>query len=403
MNYKSRHSNRRSNKKAIAWALFSQSIWIPALLTDTHDQISTKTNDYDFSGVAANIPNQNLPEEILRPRYPATNTNSLIASSSSRYASNGVVLNTILPKDRDMEKKISVNAPSVPSVAFSAPSKHRSIEVAMNTSIQLKKRQQSQIINAPRSSATSSDLLRRLYSLSDLLGGSLSLRDINEPLMPPVARAERAQVSRSGDPLATIPQMWREPMRKALKNLSDSLKTTTVEGQNNGASLIAVDQARVIHVPSSRVKRFSEVPLALQSDGTVDILNSPDDPEVVEEIRTWSSKQQLPEKGRMAPAVVQLHPLPPQQKSPVSENLTQSNSSSPSEDVKTVQPTQAETSEVQNTSTPPSLSAIPPAPTPPPPVTESHTTSHLPVEVEPTIPEPTPEISSAAVSLGEVQ
>ncbi|MGA0889314.1 MAG: hypothetical protein ACO3S0_15450, partial [bacterium] len=318
MNYKFPQPNNRANKKAIAWALFSQSIWIPALLTDTQDQISSKNNDYDFSGVAATIPNQNLPQQILLPKSSGNTPHTLAAAPVNTYESNGVVLNTIPPKDRDIERKISSIASSSEPIAFRASSRQPSFQVALNSSSQIKNRQKTESIKSQGTKSSSADLLRRLYSLSDLLGGSLTLGDMDEPLMPPVARAERAQSKRSSDPLATIPQIWREPMRKALKNLSDSFKPVTVAGVSKPPSPIVVDQARVIHVPSARVKRFSEVPLALQSDGTVDILNSPDDPEVVEEIKSWSSKQQLPEKGRMAPAVIQLHPLPQQQNPPVS-------------------------------------------------------------------------------------
>ena len=306
MNYKSPHSHHRANKKAIAWALFSQSIWIPALLTDTQDQISTKNSDYDFSGVAANIPNQDLPQQVLHPKSTGNNPHTLAAVPVKTYESNGVVLNTILPKDRDIERKVSSNTSSPDPIAFRASTRQSSFQVALNSSNQYQNRLKPQSIKSKGINSSSADLLRRLYSLSDLLGGSLTLGDMDEPLMPPVARAERAQSKRSADPLATIPQIWREPMRKALKNLSDSLKPVTVAGVSKSPSPIVVDQARVIHVPSARVKRFSEVPLALQSDGTVDILNSPDDPEVVEEIKSWSSKQQLPEKGRMALSLIHI-------------------------------------------------------------------------------------------------
>ena len=404
MTFKSPHANHRANKKAIAWALFSQSIWIPALLTDTQDQISTMNNDYDFSGVAANIPNQNLPQEILHSRPPVNSANNLIATTPQTYQNNGVVLNTILPKERDIERKITnIHPTSTGSITLSSPTRQTSFQVSLNSSKQIQNRKVPEIINSSRANVSSKDLLRRLYSLSDLLGGSLTLGDMDEPLMPPIARAERAQSSRSGDPLATIPQIWREPMRKALKNLSDSFKPASVGGSSKSMTIIAVDQARVIHVPSARVKRFSEVPLALQSDGTVDILNSPDDPEVVEEIKSWSSKQQLPEKGRMAPAVIQLHPLPQNNNSPVSEKITSSGISLSPEKEITVQPTQPATADVQEASIPASNTPESPAPTPPPPLTESHTSNSLPVEVEPTIAEAPLERSAPAVSTGEIQ
>ena len=160
----------------------------------------------------------------------------------------------------------------------------------------------------------------------------------------------------------------------------------------------------MIHVPSSRVKRFSEVPLALQSDGTVDILNSPDDPEVVEEIKTWSSKQQLPAKGRMAPAVVHLHPLPKQEQVPASEKVTKSDLKLPQEIQTTIQPVQELAPEVQEASVRDALPPTPSAPTPPtpPPITESQTSELLPPESQTRIAEVHSDLSTAE-SKGEIQ
>jgi hypothetical protein len=100
-------------------------------------------------------------------------------------------------------------------------------------------------------------------------------------------------------------------MRQALSSL-----TSTPQGVDKnsterakGVSAILLEPARIVHVPSRKIKRQIEVPLALQPDGTVDILNQPDDSGVVEEIKSWSIKQQLPAQGRMTPAVVHLHPM----------------------------------------------------------------------------------------------
>ena len=70
-----------------------------------------------------------------------------------------------------------------------------------------------------------------------------------------------------------------------------------------------LNQARHVHVPSTRVSRPTEVPLALQSDGSVDILSRPDTDAVVEEIRDWSARQTPPSEGSVAPALVHLHPV----------------------------------------------------------------------------------------------
>ncbi|MCS5692556.1 hypothetical protein NZK33_11235 [Cyanobium sp. FGCU-6] len=95
--------------------------------------------------------------------------------------------------------------------------------------------------------------------------------------------------------MAPLPALWRDPMRRAL-------------GQIPGGGA-RVEQARLVHVPSRRVTRTTEVPLALQSDGSVDILSRPDNPGVVREIEDWSNRQQAPSRGGVLPAVVLLHPV----------------------------------------------------------------------------------------------
>jgi len=407
MTYKTPNPNQKVNKKAIAWALFSQSIWLPVLLTDTQDHIASKNSDYDFSGVAANIPHQNLPKQDYLAKSSDKPTIGLLAQSKV-FETNGVILNATLPKERHIQSKLESNhSSSVPvssPVAFSTSIRPPSIPVALN--FNSSKFEPKPVVRAERSKDSQpSDLLRKLYSRSDLLGGHLTLGDLNEPLMPPIARAERAQSTRTGDPLSTVPQMWREPMRKALRTLSANLNPLTGSAPSNSSAVIAVEQARVIHVPSSRVKRFSEVPLALQSDGTVDILNSPDDPEVVEEIKTWSSKQQLPAKGRMAPAVVHLHPLPQQEQAPASEKVTHSDSQLPQERQTKAQPAQDFTPVVQEASVPDSLPKTPSAPTsppPPPPIIESHTSELIPSESHTRIAELRSD-SSIPENKGEVQ
>ena len=406
MTHKVPNPNQKVNKKAIAWALFSQSIWLPVLFTDTQDQIASNNSDYDFSGVAANIPHQNLPKQISLAKSLDHSTVGLLAQSSKVTETNGVILNAALPKERSIHSKLeSINSPvsfSSP-VAFSTSILPPSSPVAL--SLNSRKFEPKSLAPAERANELPpSDLLRRLYSRSDLLGGNLTLGDLNEPLMPPLARAERAQSTRTGDPLSTIPQMWREPMRKALRSLSDNLKPLSGPVSSRSTGVITVEQARVIHVPSSRVKRFSEVPLALQSDGTVDILNSPDDPEVVEEIKTWSSKQQLPAKGRMAPAVVHLHPLPKQEQVPASEKVTKSDLKLPQEIQTTIQPVQELAPEVQEASVRDALPPTPSAPTPPtpPPITESQTSELLPPESQTRIAEVHSDLSTAE-SKGEIQ
>jgi hypothetical protein len=52
------------------------------------------------------------------------------------------------------------------------------------------------------------------------------------------------------------------------------------------------------------------VPLALQPDGSVDILTQPKNPAVLDEIRQWSARQDPRGAGGITAAVVQLEPLP---------------------------------------------------------------------------------------------
>ena len=140
------------------------------------------------------------------------------------------------------------------------------------------------------------DPLMANFTGSDLLGGTLTLSDLDSPAMPPLARSERARWSRSGDPMAPLPATWRDPVRKALDSLPNPARH--------------VAPARVVHVPSTRVTRSTSVPLAIQSDGSVDILTQPDSPEVVKEIESWSNRQSPPPQNTVAPAVVHLEPLP---------------------------------------------------------------------------------------------
>jgi hypothetical protein len=105
--------------------------------------------------------------------------------------------------------------------------------------------------------------------------------------------------------MAPLPVIWRDPVRKALDSLPNPARH--------------VAPARVVHVPSTRVTRSTSVPLAMQSDGSVDILSQPDSPQVVEEIQSWSNRQSAPPQNTVAPAIVHLEPLPKDPK-PLSMN-----------------------------------------------------------------------------------
>lgn len=103
--------------------------------------------------------------------------------------------------------------------------------------------------------------------------------------------------------MAPLPRNLREPMRQAIRTLPAPTATKTAK----------VQQARVIYVPSTRVSKPTQVPLAVQADGTVDVLTSPDDPAVIEDIKEWSSRQPVPSAGTVTPAVINLEPIPDEQ------------------------------------------------------------------------------------------
>jgi len=157
-------------------------------------------------------------------------------------------------------------------------------------------------------------LLGRAFSRSQLLGGAMGLADLQEGPMGPMALAERAQHSSSGDPLAPLPSFWREPMRQALLKLPGAPQQ--------------LGTARMVYVPSRSVSQPVEVPLALQSDGSVDILQSPANAAVLSEIDTWSRLQRPPASGSLVPAVVHLHPLTPSART-ASSVVSSSSSASP--------------------------------------------------------------------------
>ncbi|MFN5464211.1 MAG: hypothetical protein ACK6BM_00855 [Cyanobacteriota bacterium] len=304
----------KTRYSAIAWALLSQSIWLPVLVIDTQDRLASKTNDYSFS---PQVPHQQLSRATVQNLATKLSSDPelLIAKSTTVNSRSGIILNAILPgTNKHVLSEISIHTPADQKsspVAFSVPPAPNRLQLALQPKsgiLSFAKFSTSPVSQAP----AYPDLLGKMYSKAELLGGVVSLQDLSEPDMPPIARAERAQWALSGDPLAPIPQVWRESMRKALQNLSTGSSSPEVSISASKTERSTVNSARVIHIPSSKVRRSADVPLALQSDGSVDILNSPDDPAVVEEIKTWSSKQVLPSKGSISPAIVHLHHVAPQ-------------------------------------------------------------------------------------------
>lgn len=309
---------QKSNRAAVAWALIGQSVWIPVFIINSQDQLTSKNTDYDFTNTSK-LPHQDLSSlhsaNLLIP--PSLDNGSLISKSQSTKISTGIVLNAIEPSSRQLISVKSENSSptSFRNSAFFAPSPPPPSSSLVETALLIKPLSVNHEIQShyegSKKNQFSADFVKRLYNRADLLGGTLTLRDLNEPEMPPIARAERAQWIRTGDPLAPIPKIWRESMRKALHSLTFKGQQEAGRVGQTASENLSIDTARIIHVPSKRLKRAADVPLAIQSDGSVDILNKPDDPAVLDEIKSWSASQQLPSKGRMTPAVVHLHPLSP--------------------------------------------------------------------------------------------
>jgi hypothetical protein len=194
--------------------------------------------------------------------------------------------------------------------------------------------------------------LTRHFTRAQLLGGSLDLNDLHEGVMSPLALAERAASLSSGDPMGPLPSMWRDPMRQAILQLPGAPRR--------------ISTARVIHVPSPSVTHTTEVPLAIQSDGSVDILQTPDNPAVIKEIDSWSRQQPRPAVGSVVPAVIHLQPL---EAAPVLTPDTRSSAPSPSAAGHRSAPAEASASSAASLApAPASVAPVAESPAPPAPV-----------------------------------
>lgn len=304
----------KMNRSAIFWAVSSQMIWLPLLFMDSQDRLISKHRDYDFRSIVK-LPHQNLPTELR-------DLGKTLASGTSKYQTHfttdksnvGILLNNsshyIKGSARNDFKRDSSYSQPPKTFNYSSilPSPSANTLTAKSSVVSTGPLRYS--FTAPSTIRSTIPVIRQLFSRSELLGGTVTLKDLDEPAIPPLARAERARWSRSGDPLAPLPDIWREPMRRALSILTNDAPLKTDQGPSNPSLDQSIDAARIIHVPSLTVRRSTQVPLALQADGTVDILNQPDDPAVVDEIKRWSFRQKPPAPGRVSPAVVHLHAFP---------------------------------------------------------------------------------------------
>jgi hypothetical protein len=297
--------------KTIAWALLSQTIWLPLVAIDAHDHwrasVADRTPPSSTNAVASSSPSTPVvltPKARTRPSRPQDAARALAA----RWESSGIVLSA----SRGSADPLLQGSPlrTIDQQAATASpllSKGSASSKIWPSSPYRERTATASVTPAPLgvsrtvASRTSPQApsLKNAFNRSELLGGTLTLNGSDANLdgvkMPPMARAERARWAYSGDPMAPLPQPWRDPMRKAVQQVQPP------SGR--------MEAARVIHVPSTRVTRTTSVPLAVQSDGSVDILSQPDNPAVIQEIKDWSSRQRAPEAGHVAPAVVELHPI----------------------------------------------------------------------------------------------
>jgi hypothetical protein len=284
-----------TNTRALAWALLSQSLWLPLVGIDFHDRWQAESRRsrplaLPQAELAASLP----PAPLLNPAA----LDSLSHDARSKIPASGVLLGASSPAAHAQVGHLLDGAgESVP--IGQATLTRRPFKFALQAPSPSSAGTRPSAIG-PLTSASGYDLLQRSFTPAELLGGPLTLHDLRAAPIPSVALSERARLARSSDPLAPLPQAWREPMRRALNaiNVTSPLKPPA-----------QLEAARVVHVPSMKVSRVTAVPLALQSDGSVDLLSKPEDPAVLEAIRGWSGRQELPASGRVAPAIVHVEPL----------------------------------------------------------------------------------------------
>ncbi len=273
------------NPQAIAWALLSQVIWLPLVAIDMHDRWVAHLRQITPPSGSAEL-DRNLA------RRPALGLDKLLDATEpvKDLARNAITSTGVLLSTAGSGASSLLDRPLSRSIEELLPQGHGSLGVAQQSTSPTQP-----TASTSAGSGSGENWLNNHFTRAQLLGGSVDLNDLHEGPMSPLAMVERAASLSGGDPLGPLPSMWRNPMRQALLQLPGSPRR--------------IATARVIHVPSLSVSRSTEVPLAIQSDGSVDILQTPDNPAVIKEIDSWSRHQQRPAVGSLVPAVIHLHPL----------------------------------------------------------------------------------------------
>jgi len=296
------HSRPSSTNVALAWALLSQAVWLPLVALDLHDRWQAELREQQDIAEAADRHSQRAEISKAQRRDAAS-------TGTGQSTDTGLLLGSASRSPLNPAEGAGiVSEPGPAGSAPTSPSRRSKPRESDSLPVSSARPSSSEQAAQPRGSNTAFDLtitpgwqnpLLRTFNKAELLGGSLGLSDLKGAPMPPLAMAERARWQGSGDPLAPLPGAWREPMRRALYGLAASKGVPS-----------SVMAARVVHVPSLRVRQSTPVPLAVQADGSVDILTKPDNPAVVDEIRQWSSRQTTSSQPGVTAAVVHLEPLP---------------------------------------------------------------------------------------------
>jgi hypothetical protein len=288
--------------KVIGWALLSQAVWLPLVAIDLHDRWIAHQRDIT-------PPGQSLPPSPLARATPFSLNDLLGAAKPVQQLAgqaNQAVSGALGQAAQGAASGVGLLLSSAGSSASSLLDRPFSVSLEAPAEAAGRSSGRSEPALSRPGTSLSSTALGRAFTRAQLLGGSLSLADLQEGPMAPLALAERALQRGSGDPLAPLPSAWREPIRQALLKLPGAPRD--------------LSPARMVYVPSSAISQPVEVPLALQSDGSVDILETPANAAVLREIDGWSRQQRLPATGSLTPAVVHLHPLTPE--APVTPRAT---------------------------------------------------------------------------------
>lgn len=222
---------------AIAWALLSQTVWLPLLAIDLHDRWQAQLREVQDIAIATAAAAKSPRSTTANPHTNA-GVNSLKKNGQINSPSTtGILLGSSSQSMREIHGLSSSLTESARGSSAMAnprtlgnqissdqyPTTKQSHQARSNASVPSSRLVQAQVAVASNPAAT----IRfetpwvHTFNKAELLGGGLGLSDLNTT-MPPLAMAERARWSGSGDPLAPLPSLWREPMRKALQSLSSS-------------------------------------------------------------------------------------------------------------------------------------------------------------------------------------